>query len=489
MNQYNKVLECLLSISLEKDYILVVFSYALLFTSYMEKDLTKWKITKTLILFALPMILGNLVQQIYNIADTIIVWKYIWDTALAAVWAAFPVFFLLISILIWLSTGVSVIISQLFWAKDMKEVKKSSYTALITAAVVWLLMSLIWYFLCGPLLSLLQTPDSLFEWSKSYLQIIFLGSTMLFIYDMATFTFTALWDSKTPLMFNIISAIINIWLDLLFILKFQRWISWAAIATVISRWIAMAGSLWILIHRLRKLETEDLDRIFDWHLLKEMAKIAVPAMLNQSVVSIWMLAIQAVVNGFGDNVIAWFTASSKIDTLAMLPIINLSNALATFVAQNLWAWKVSRAKWWFKSALTISVWFSLFMAVIIYFRWTNIMQLFLENWASNEIVEFWKNYMMVVSFGYILMGFLFNSGAVLRASWAMKPFLLSTLISTWVRIAAAFLLANALWESVIWRCVIIWRGIWALIGMRAYLKWNWRKINIVAEIENGNFNS
>lgn len=447
----------------------------------MNKDLTQWKITKTLVFFALPMLLGNLIQQVYNIADTIIVWKYLWDNCLASVWAAFPVFFLLISILIWLSTGASVIISHLFGAKNMLGVKKSSYTALITAAIVWFVISLIWFIIAWPLLNLLNTPDTLIEGSKTYLQIIFLWTTMLFVYDMATFTFTALWDSKTPLIFNIISAVINIWLDLLFIIKFQWWIAWAAIATIISWWIAMAWSIFILLRRLKNIQTEKLDKVFDNHLLKEMAWIAVPAMLNQSLVAIWWLAVQAVINSFWDNVIAWFTASSKIDTLAMLPIINLSNALATFVAQNLWAWKLDRAKSWFKSALIISVSFGLLMAIIIWIRWIDIMQLFLKEWADPEISEFWKNYMMVVSFGYILMWFLFNAWGVLRAAWAMKPFLFSTFVSTGARILAAYLLANVLWESVIWWSVIMWRWTWAAIAMIAYLKWKWQKINVLEE--------
>ena len=445
----------------------------------MIQDLTKWKITKTLVLFALPMLLWNFIQQIYNIADTVIVWRFVSDTALASVWAAFPVFFLLISIPIGLATWASVIMSQLFGAQKMKDVKKSAYTALISAWVVGLIVSAIWYFLCGPLLSLLQTPETIFEWAKQYLQVIFLGTTLLFVYDMVTSTFNALWDSKTPLWFLIISAIVNIWLDLLFVLKFHLWIKWVALATVSARVIATGLSLYVLLRRLKKIQTQSLGNIFDRNLLKEMTWIAVPAMLNQSLVAVWALAVQAVINWFWDNVIAWYTAASKVDTLAMMPIMNLSFALSTFVAQNLWAGKVERAKSWFKSALMISVGFSILMAIIIKFLWAHIMQLFLDPWVDPEIIDFGKRYLMIVSFSYILMWFLFDSWSVLRASWTMKPYLISTFISIWWKVAAAYLLAWILWESVIWWCVTIWRWLWAIISMIAYRRWNWQKNKLV----------
>lgn len=445
----------------------------------MIKDLTKWKITRTLIMFAIPMLIWNLIQQIYNIADTVIVGRFISENALASVWAAFPIFFLLISIPIWLATWASVIMSQLFWAKKIKDVKKSAYTALISAWILWLLTSIIWYCFCWPILNLLQTPLDIFEWSKLYLQVIFLWTTLLFVYDMSTSTFNALWDSKTPLQFLIISAVVNICLDLLFVIKFHRWIAWAAWATVVSWIIATTLALVVLLRRLKNLWTEKVESIFDWNLLKEMTKIAIPAMLNHSLVAVWALAVQAVINSFGSNVIAWFTAASKVDTLAMMPIMNLSFALATFVAQNLWAKELQRAKEWFKSALIISVWFWLFMAVIIFFVWSSFIKLFLDILVNPEIIEFGKNYLMVVSFGYILMGFLFDSWAVLRASGTMRPFVISTLISIWAKVAAAYLLAWVLWSSVIWWSVIIWRWMWAIISMWAYLKWNWQNTNLV----------
>jgi len=302
---------------------------------------------------------------------------------------------------------------------------------------------------------------------------------LLFMYDMATSTFNALWDSKTPLQFLIISAVVNICLDLLFVIKFHRWIAWAAWATVVSRTIATTLAVVVLLRRLKKMESEKLENIFDWGLLQDMTKIAIPAMLNHSLVAVWALAVQAVINGFGSNVIAGFTAASKVDTLAMMPIMNLSFALATFVAQNLWAKEIQRAKAWFKSALTISVIFGLFMAIIIFFFGSSFIKLFLDTWVNPEIIEFGKNYLMVVSFGYILMWFLFDSWAVLRASGTMKPFVISTLISIWAKVAAAYTLAWVLWSSVIWWSVIIWRWMWAIISMWAYLKWNWQNTNLV----------
>lgn len=445
----------------------------------MIKDLTEWKITKTLILFALPMLVWNIVQQIYNIADTIIVWKFISETALASVWAAFPIFFLLISIPIWLATWASVIMSQLFWAKKNKDVKKASYTALIAAWILGIIVSLIWIFLCKPILNLLNTPEDIIFWSQQYLQIIFACIGFLFVYDMATSTFNALWDSRTPLVFLIISALLNIGLDLLFVIRFWWWISGAAFATGISRIVATILAVRTLLRRLKKFNTEKIDKFFDFSLLKSMTGIAIPAMLNHSLVAVWALAIQAVINSFGSNIIAWYTAASKVDTLAMMPIMNLSFALATFAAQNLGSGQVDRAKKWFKSALIISICFSIFMATIILLWWEEIMRLFLDSEINNEITTFGKEYLMVVAFWYIIMWFLFDSGAILRASGTMKPFVISTIISIWAKIAAAYLLVWTMWQSVIWRSVIIGRWVWAIISMWAYLRWKWQETKII----------
>ncbi len=445
----------------------------------MIKDLTQWKITKTLILFALPMILGNMIQQVYNIADTIIVWRFISDTALASVGAAFPIFFLLISIPIGLATWASVIISQLFGAKKDKDVKKASYTALIAAWILGIIVSFVWIFLCKPILVLLNTPADIILWSQQYLQIIFACVGFLFVFDMATSTFNALGDSRTPLIFLTISAVLNILLDLLFVIKFGWGIAGTAWATGISCIIATILAVWTLLKRLKTFNTENLDKVFDFSFLKSMTKIAVPAMLNHSLVAVWALAIQAIINWFGNNVIAWYTAASKVDTLAMLPIMNLSVALATFVAQNLWSGKIGRAKAWFRSALIISICFAIFMGIIILLWWDMIMKLFLDSEVNSEIIEFGKGYLMVVAFGYVLMWFLFNSGAVLRASGTMRPFVISTIISIWAKIAAAYLLVWVLGASVIWWSVIIGWWIGAIISMRAYLKWSWQKTKII----------
>ena len=453
----------------------------------MIKDLTSWKVTRTLIIFALPMLIWNIFHQLYNLVDTIIVWRYISDLALASVGAAFPIFFLLLSISIWLATWASVIVSQLFGAKDLKNVKKSSYTALLSTLVIWILIGIFWFFFSGSMLRLLNTPENIFEWSKQYLQIIFIFGVFIFVHNMATSIFNALWDSKTPLIVMIASALMNVFLDLLFIITFKLWVAWAALATWISWISAMLMSNWILLYRLRKIKTEKLDSIFDFSLLKSMTKIAIPTMLNQSLVAFWTLVVQGVINWFWSNIIAWYAAASKVDSLAMMPILNLSAALAAFAAQNLWSWQIGRVKEWFRSSLMISVCFSVIMAIIIFFIWGEIMKIFLDTNANNEIIEFWRNYLMVVAFGYIIMWFLFNSGSILRAAWAMRPYVISTIVSIWIKIAAAYILVWLMWSSVIWWSVIMGWGVWAIISMYAYLKWNWQVIKIIDSVDDIDF--
>lgn len=452
----------------------------------MIRDLTSWKIAKTLVLFALPMLFGNIIHQLYNIVDTIVVWRYISSAALASVGAAFPAFFLLLSISSWLAAWASVIISQLFWAKDLRNVKKASYTALLSMFVVWIFVCVIWFLLCIPMLKLLNTPVDIFYWAQQYLQIIFWFGVFIFVHNMSTSIFNALWDSKTPLLVMILSALLNIFLDLLFVLVFELWIAGVALATWISWICAMVISTWILLFRIRKIYPERLDKVFDIFLLRSMTKIAVPSMVNQSFVAIWALAVQWVINSFWSDIIAGYAAAYKVDWLALMPLINLSAALAAFSAQNLWSGQINRVKEWFRISRIISVWFAVVMAAVAIFFWDEIIKVFLDSDASVEIVDFWKKYLTVVSFGYILMWFLFNSWSVLRAAWEMRPYVWSTIVSMWAKVSVAYLFAWVLWPSVIWWSVVVSCWVWAVVSMFAYLRWNWQKIKIIGNV-NKNF--
>ncbi|MEG0073504.1 MAG: MATE family efflux transporter [Clostridia bacterium] len=440
----------------------------------MTKDLTKGNVPKTLLAFALPMLIGNIFQQVYNIADTIIVGKKIGEEALAAVGVSFPIVFLLIAISLGIGIGCSIIISQLFGAKKMKDVKTASYTALIASLVVGTIFTAIGIAISMPILQMLKTPDNIIKMAEEYLVIIFAGSIFVFVYNVTTSIFNALGNSKTPLVFLILSAVLNIVLDLYFIVDLKMGIGGAAFATIISQAIAAACSLIYLIKKLRTITSEKADKIFDVTLLKTMAKIALPSMLQQSLVSVGMMAVQGVVNSFGSNVVAGFTAACKLDSIAMMPIINVSNALATFTAQNMGAKKVPRVKEGLRASIISCCIFSVIIAVIMYAFGENFINAFLDENSNTEIVLFGAKYLKSISVFYILMAFMFCSSAVLRGSGTMKAFMLSTVLSIVIRIVSAYALAPVIGSSSIWVCIIIGWGAGAIISLYAYLKGNWQ---------------
>lgn len=447
----------------------------------MTKDLTKGSVTKTLLMFALPMLIGNIFQQIYNIADTIIVGRKVGPDAIGAVGVSFPIVFLLIAISMGIGIGCSVIISQLFGAKKMQEIKKASYTALICSLICGLAFTVIGALISRPILELLKTPENIMVMSVEYLKIIFYGSVFVFIYNVSTSIFNALGNSKTPLVFLIISAVLNIVLDLYCIVNLKMGVAGAAYATIFSQGVAaLLAALYLLI-KLRKLTDEKVDKIFDVDLLKMMSKVAFPSMIQQSFVSIGMLALQGVINTFGSDVVAGFTAACKIDSIAMMPIMNLSNALATFTAQNMGGKKIDRVKSGFKSSIISSLIFSIIIAILIFNFGGVFIGMFLEETSNRAVIDFGVKYLKNISIFYILMAFMFNSGSILRGAGQMKPFMLSTILNMVVRIVFAYVFSETLGVSVIWYSIVVGWLFGGAVSMLAYLSGTWQKTKIVKE--------
>ncbi|MEG0615457.1 MAG: MATE family efflux transporter, partial [Oscillospiraceae bacterium] len=281
--------------------------------------------------FTLPMLLGNIFQQLYNMADSLIVGRIVGPNGLAAVGASFAISFLAIGLSQGASQGCSIIISQCFGAKDYKRMKSGFTTALIATISVGFLLSLTSGLFLRPLLELLQTPEDIFEQSLSYVQIVFSGSIFLFAYNSLTAIFNALGDSKTPLKFLIASTILNIILDILFVNNFHMGVNGAAIATLIAQVLSAVGLFLYFIVKIKKMDIcQGKAPIFDWDILKNMTKIAIPSMIQQSMVSIGMLAVQGLVNSFGSDMVAGYTAASKIDSIAVMPILNIGIALSSY---------------------------------------------------------------------------------------------------------------------------------------------------------------
>ncbi|MCC8086595.1 MAG: MATE family efflux transporter, partial [Clostridium sp.] len=311
----------------------------------MINNLSEGKPLKLLFFFAIPMVVGNLFQQLYNMVDSMVVGRFVGEDALAAVGSSFPVVFLSVAVAAGLSMGCTVVISQFFGAGKIREMKVTVSTALISLGVIGLIIMGIGELAAGPLLKLLGTDPDIMADSLAYLRIYFGGAIFLFLYNSLNGIYNALGDSQTPLKFLMVSALTNIVLDLLFVIKFNMGVAGVAWATLIAQGLCACISFFVLIGRLRKMENEPSARgaafaYFDMDAARRIAKVGVPSMLQQSIVSVSMMMMQGLVNSYGKVFVAGYTAATKIDTLAMLPNMNFSNAMSSYTAQNIGAGKM-----------------------------------------------------------------------------------------------------------------------------------------------------
>lgn len=449
----------------------------------MVNNLTEGKPLKLLFFFALPMVIGNLFQQLYNMVDSMVVGQFVGEDALAAVGSSFPVVFLAVAVAAGLSMGCTVVISQLFGAGQIREMKVTVSTALISLGGIGLVIMGIGELAAEPLLKLLGTDPDIMADSLSYLRIYFGGAVFLFLYNSLNGIYNALGDSKTPLVFLMISALTNIVLDLLFVIRFQMGVAGVAWATLIAQGVCAFFSFFVMVKRLRKMENEPASRnvkfaFFEAVAARRIAKVGIPSMLQQSVVSLSMMMMQGLVNSYGKVFVAGYTAASKIDTLAMLPNMNFSNAMSSYTAQNIGAGKTDRVKQGYRASMLMVLIFSVVITAAIYLFGPNLLGLFLKQGAEGSAMSYGLKYMQTVSVFYVLMGFMFVGNGLLRGAGDMGAFMLSSMSNLFVRVATAYLLARFIGSSAIWWSIPTG---WAVGSVFSFLriksgKWKLKKL-------------
>lgn len=449
----------------------------------MVKNLTEGKPLKLLFFFAMPMILGNVFQQLYNMVDSMVVGKFVGEDALAAVGSSFPVVFLAVAIAAGLSMGCNVVISQLFGAGQIVAMKTTVYTALITLGVIGIVIMAVGELVSAPLLNILGTDPEIMADSLTYLRIYFGGAVFLFLYNTMNGIYNALGDSNTPLRFLMVSAITNIILDLLFVIYFDMGVAGVAWATLIAQGMCAFISFYVLMRRLKKMKNEEEYRehkpeIFEMSAVRRIAKVGVPSMIQQSIVSLSMMFMQGLVNSYGKVFVAGYTAATKIDTLAMMPNMNFSNAMSSYTAQNIGAEKPERVIEGYKASLFMVLVFAIFITGIIFLFGPNLLGLFLNAGAEGSAMGYGLKYMETVSLFYVLMGFMFVGNGLLRGSGDMGAFMLSSMSNLFVRVAVAYLLAYQIGESAIWWSIPIG---WAVGSLFSFLrirsgKWKLKKL-------------
>jgi putative MATE family efflux protein len=416
-------------------------------------DLTSGSVAKQILKFSIPMLLGSLFQQLYNIVDSIIVGKYLGKEALASVGASFPIIFTIIALIIGIGSGASVVISQYFGAKEKEKVKRAVDTLNIFLLITGLIISITGVLISKWLFILLQLPEELMESAVTYLNIYLMGMVVFFGFNSITSILRGVGDSKNPLYYLMVATILNIGLDLLFILVFQWGIAGAAWATVISQAVAFVIAVIHINKKHSIIRLAIIGITFDWEIFKQSLRIGLPTGIQHTFVALGMMALMSIVNTFGTNVIAAFTAASRIDSLAALPAMTLSVALSVFVGQNIGANKQDRIFKGLKITLLFASIISVTMTIVAVFWAVPLMKLFTNDSA---VIAIGREYLIIVSLFYLLFSTMFVLNGLLRGAGATLIPMFITLFSLWlVRIPLAVFLSRLFGEQGIWWAIPI----------------------------------
>ncbi len=442
----------------------------------MQIDLTQGSITGTMLRFAVPMICGNLLQQLYNIVDTLIVGQYLGANALAAVGSAYSLMTFLTSIFLGLCMGSGAVFAIRYGEKNIDRLKEDMYAAFVLTAGLTVLINLFVFWKLDLILHFLSVPETVYPLMRSYLWAVFWGIAATFLYNYYSSLLRAVGNSAAPLFFLAIGAVTNIVLDLAFILLFHMGVAGAAWATVIAQWITGIGILIYTKAGCSWLKLEDRHKHLSRENISEIAGASVLTCLQQSVMNLGILMVQGLVNSFGTVVMAAFAAAVKIDSFAYMPLQDFGNAFSTFIAQNYGAGKKDRIKKGIRSAVLTAVLFSLAVSVIVVVCAKPLLLIFIHA-DETQILEVGISYLRVVGAFYCGIGILFLLYGLYRAINRPALSLVLTIISLGTRVLLAYLLSAipAIGVTGIWWAVPIGWFLADTAGIVYYLLYYKRK--------------
>lgn len=416
----------------------------------MARDLTSGKTGGILLRFTMPLFISVVFQQMYSIADSLIAGRFAGEDALAAVGASYPITNIFNAVAIGCNIGCSVVISQLFGARDYKKVKTAISTSLISCVILGGVLTLTGILLTPALMNSVDTPQNIFESSAMYLQIYIGGFVFLFVYNIANGIFTSLGDSKTPLYFLIFSSVFNVILDYVLVVNFNMGVSGVAWATFVAQGLAGVLSVITLLYQVRKLPVKEKAPLFSFSLLKRIAGISVPSVLQQSFVSVGNVFIQKLINGYGSSVIAGFSAAMKLNTFTINALYTFGNGVSSFTAQNFGAKKYSRIREGMKYGTTMTVITGSVFAVLFLVLNVWLIEIFIEGNGGGEAVISGSRFLKTVAPFYPLIGIKLICDGILRGVGKMKLFMVATFTDLILRVILAFAF------SPIWG----YQGIW-----------------------------
>ncbi|MBQ8300109.1 MAG: MATE family efflux transporter [Clostridia bacterium] len=444
----------------------------------MNKDLTVGKPETVLWKFCMPLFGSIIFQQLYNIADSFVAGKFVGENALAAVGESYGITMIFIAFAFGCNIGCSVIVSQLFGAKDYNRMKTAVYTTLIASAMLCIFLMLVGILSCSWLLHITNTPEEIFEDSKLYLDIYIWGFPFLLFYNVATGFFSALGDSKTPFIFLAISSTSNVAVDIWFVAVFHMGVAGVAWATFLCQGISCVLAVVVVFRRLSKIKTEGKIQVFSNELFRKIAVIAIPSILQQSFISVGNIIIQGVINGFGSSVMAGYSAAVKLNNLVITSFTTLGNGISNYTAQNLGAGIPKRVKSGFKAGVKM-VWIICIPIVALYLVASNgLIEAFMDE-PSELVLLSGVQFLKIVSPFYFVISVKLVADGILRGAGMMNQFMIATFTDLVLRVVLAILLSMQFGYIGIWLSWPIGWGIATVLSVWFYRNGAWKEKELV----------
>lgn len=441
-------------------------------------DMTTGSPLRLLLKFSIPMLIGNIFQQLYNMVDSIVVGRYNGKNALAAVGATGSLNFFIFSLVLGLSAGISIVISQYFGAKDEENVKKGFATAIYAITAASLLVSILGVIFARPLLKMLKTPDTIMEDAVTYMVIVCAGIVGIGIYNGISSILRAMGDAITPLIFLAVACLLNIVLDLVFVIVYDMSVAGVAYATIISQMVAAIGCLIYAMKKIPLLRIPLKEFKPDKEILKKCLKLGIPVALQNAFVSSSAMALQSVINSYGEVVIAAATAANRIEQIILQPGMSVGVAVAFFTGQNVGAGKIQRVKEGFAAASKIIIGFSLIMLPIIYFGGGLIMSLFTTK-EDILVMEYGIEALRVTCFFYTFVGMIFVSRNLLSGAGDVKIPMFMGFTEVVCRVIFSMGLAVFIGHRGIWWATGLTWFFTSIVGCVRYYSGKWKEKSVV----------
>lgn len=436
---------------------------------------TPWK---KIAVFALPLLIGNLFQQLYNAVDSVVVGRYIGDSALAAVGASMPVFMMLVGFFMGVSIGATTLIAQYYGAGDMAGVRRAMHTTLTLTLIASVICTVLGLAITDPLLRLMRVPDDIFESSRSYLVTLFAGISAMMFYNMIGGMLRGIGDSLTPLYFLIGACVLNVALDILFVAVIPMGVMGVAFATVIAQALSAIACIFVIHKRDSGFLPRPGNFHFDPKLLKKILLVGVPSGFQQVALSVGNIMLQTMINGFGTQTVAAANMIMRVDGFIIMPMFALANAITAYVGQNMGAQRPDRVRKGVASCAVMLTALCAFIGVTLIFATRPLMHLFT---STSEVVAISSGALFILLPFYVVLGMQFMLTSAMRgAGVSMVPLVITFVAMFGVRVPLAYVLGSRANDFMgIWRATVIGWFFGSAVSFAYFMLGNWHKKKLI----------